>query len=241
MAVYFQLNNRPYSLDVRFFPNEQMAGHVLVIAQRQSKFLYTEKLPIGLEDGMRFSPESVEEAAPQVVRGILYAFIHGLSGSAAFAPFKLMTQENALAQAVSRHFERLGVPIHVEISPQSLCTSVDDCFAARFQSIKANYRFSESESFIIHTPCAVSFGAIQITDRLEYVGSNINKCVHYYLEWKRAEVSNIEELPTEARDRVEEAWDRLPEKPESLVKDKADRGDDKEALDYGLRLRTGFG
>lgn len=249
-----------WHFEIRFVPFEQIIGYVLVLMQPQSEFMYIKRIPAGLADGesgMFFFPESAEEAAPQIVQGILHAFINHLdikdAASTSFAPFKLMTQEEPMATAVGEEFKRLGVHVNlrkIAISTESVYMNAQEKWSFRFELMKRALGFSEEESTTIRTPWAVTFSTLVITDPAQRPGISIDQfpdegmrqCIHYISEWNRAEASlSLEDRLPDANKEMKKAYALLDQKPEAVVKANADGGDDLEALDYGIRLRSGFG
>ncbi|KJA19068.1 hypothetical protein HYPSUDRAFT_144160, partial [Hypholoma sublateritium FD-334 SS-4] len=249
-----------WHFEIRFVPFEQIIGYVLVLMQPQSELMYIKRIPSGLangESGMSFFPESAEEAAPHIVRGILHAFVNHLdvkgSSSASFAPFILQTQEEPMVAAVGKEFKRLGVHTNlhnIAISSESVYMNAQVKWSFRFELMKRAFGFSEEESMIIKTPWAVTFSTLLITDPAQRPGISIDhfpdegmrQCIHYISEWNRAEASlSLEDRLPDANKEMKKAYALLEQKPEAVVKANADGGDDLEALDYGVRLRSGFG
>ena len=249
-----------WHFEIRFVPFEQIIGYVLALMQPQSEFMYIQRIPAGLaegESGMAFFPETAEEAAPHIAQGILHAFINHLGikdiASNAFSPFKLKCQEEDLARAVGQEFKRLGVRANLHrigISPETVWMNSQEKWNSHFELMKRKFGLSEEESSIIMSPWAVTFNELLITDPAQRPGISIDKfpndemrqCILYISEWNRAEAALLLEdrLPDPNKE-MKKAYALLEQKPEAVVKANADAGDDLEALEYGIRLRAGFG
>ena len=97
---------------------EPTPSHIITLIQPKSQLIHIGRLPIGLpanQSGIEYFPESGKEAAPEVAKALLHAFVSKLGQSAipnappAFSPWKLTTVDKDLASAVSDEFKRIGV------------------------------------------------------------------------------------------------------------------------------------
>lgn len=124
-----------WHFDIRFVQLEPNPHYILFFFQTHTQLFHIERLPAGLpigQDGLEFFPDTAEDAAPEVVNGIMYAFINNLGwmgkkGSKApsgFAPWKLTTEDVRLLAAVKKEFKRIGVNPSLDIGHTSLENSV---------------------------------------------------------------------------------------------------------------------
>ena len=62
-------------------------------------------------NGIEFFPDTPEEAAPEVAKALMHAFVNRFGGQAsqAIAPWNLMTEDKNLAATVGDEFKKLGV------------------------------------------------------------------------------------------------------------------------------------
>ncbi len=130
---------------------------------------------------------------------------------------------------------------------------MDECAKKMGLSLRndeENFGFSGKDSSIIRSPWAVTFNELLITDPAQRPGINIDKfpndemrqCVQYISEWNQAEAALLlEDRLQDPNKEMKKAYALLEQKPEAVVKANADAGDDLEALEYGIRLRAGFG
>ncbi|KAK0193676.1 hypothetical protein F5146DRAFT_1134465 [Armillaria mellea] len=96
-----------WHFDIRFIHLDP-PSHLLFIMQPESTFIHTEMLG---SKPMMFFPEAEKDAAPEVVRGLIRAFLtsFGDIGMTPLAPWKLTIEDANLATAVGAEFKRLGV------------------------------------------------------------------------------------------------------------------------------------
>ena len=96
-----------------------------LVEHSTSQIIHIECLPVGLptsQSGIEYVHESGKEAAPEVAKDLLYAFVNNLGQSTtanappAFASLKLTTEDKDQASAVSDELKRIGV------RPLELCT-----------------------------------------------------------------------------------------------------------------------
>ena len=90
-----------WHFDFCYIEVEPNPSHVTTPIQPQSQIIHIERLPIGLttnQSGIEYFHESGKEAAPEVAKAFLYAFVNYLGQSTTanapptFAPWKLTTR-----------------------------------------------------------------------------------------------------------------------------------------------------
>ena len=70
-----------WHFDFRYIQLEPNPSHVITLIQPQSQIIHIERLPVGLptnQSGIEYFPESGKEAAPEVARALLHAFVNNL-------------------------------------------------------------------------------------------------------------------------------------------------------------------
>lgn len=251
-----------WHFDIRYVQIEPTPSHILVLINPHSQFLHMERLPVGLpagQSGIAFFPESGKEAAPEVAKALLHAFVNklgqgqvmGIHAPPAFAPWKLTTEDKDLATEIGKEFKRLGVSpdeLHkIGVSRMSVNRITDEAFHKLFANLKNTIGLSGIAGSVIKTPEPIAFHNFKLmplerrhapgetkeerraNDGLEYVQKLVNARPP-----KASEVETKVMLQQQSQE-IQLALKMIEEKPVNVVKAEADRGDAKAAFDYGLR------
>ena len=154
-----------WHFDLRYIQLEPIPSHIIAIIQPQSQFIHIERLPIGLpanQSGIEYFPKSGKEAALEVAKALLHAFVDRLGQSAipnappAFSPWKLTTGDKDLASAVSEEFKRIGVhPLelcNIKLSRPQTNAVMQEAFTCLFASIKTVTGYTGITAAAIKTP-----------------------------------------------------------------------------------------
>ena len=154
-----------WHFDFRYIQLQPTPSHIIALIQPQSQFIHIERLPIGLptnQSGIEYLPESGKEAAPEVAKALLHAFVNKLGQSAipnappAFSPWKLMTVDKDLASAVSDEFKRIGVRppelCNIGLSRPQTNAIMQEAFTRLFASIKTVTGYTGIAAAAIKTP-----------------------------------------------------------------------------------------
>lgn len=199
--------------------------------------------------GILYFPESAEQAAPELARTLLYAFVHGFTGQAkamgerkgipAFAPWSLTTQFRDLAAAVGTELQRLGVQAKslwkIGISSPKVVrdcqTSFVDMFSMMTQSMNIHFHATPlSIRFLADDAPSSTFYNDDHRTELRYANAMMNAKPP-----GRAQVEGGTARIGEHMQEIQNAMALLRAKPAQRVKAEADAGDPIAAVDYGLR------
>ncbi|EDR06475.1 uncharacterized protein LACBIDRAFT_328873 [Laccaria bicolor S238N-H82] len=259
-----------WHFDLRYMQLEPNPSHIITLIQPQSQIIHIERLPVGLptnQSGIEYFPESAKEAAPEVAKAFLHAFVNNIGQSTttnappAFAPWKLTTEDKDLASAVSDELKRIGV------RPLELCTItlsktqtnriMQKAFTRLFANLKTAAGYTGTGSAAITTPQPFTFWNFkpdpqemsprrrsQSTDESDEV-KRVNLALRYIETWTNSrppdpsQVDSKSFMPQVKRE-LEVLLKVLDKRPEGKVKADADAGDADAALDYGLRLSVGL-
>lgn len=211
-----------------------------------------ERLPVGLSkgsSGIEFFPESAKDAAPEITKALLHAFVNNLGlndFTPPFAPWKLTTEAKDLAAAVGDEFHRLGVRpdelCNIGVSTNSLNKTMHDHFDGFFQQLKKLIRIEDSVSAFISTPSSIMFHNVVPSprprpehDSPEEAGFDL--ALKYVTELERSRPLKAEHTSSTSKipEQVYSVMRMVAENPASVVKAQADAGNPEAAFDYGVR------
>jgi len=244
-----------WHFDIRYVHLEPTPSHVVAIIQPQSLYFHMERLPVGLAadvSGIEFFPESAKDAAPVVANALLHAFVNNLGlneiqGSNApppFAPWRLTTEEKALADAVGEEFRRLGVHpdklCKIGLSTNSVNKTMQDHFDGFFQSLLKVIGIEDWVSALITPPTSITFQNFVFSPWRagEADDDDINLlCLNYVTELEKSRPRKAGETDTSSRipGLISSIRQMVIQKPAMAVKADADIGNPEAAFDYGIR------
>ncbi|KAK0204691.1 hypothetical protein DFS33DRAFT_1424551 [Desarmillaria ectypa] len=226
-------------------------SHLLFMVQPESASIHTEILG---SKPMMFFPETGKEAAPEVVRGLIRAFLtsFGEIGMAPLAPWKLTTEDTDLATAVGAEFKRLCV--RKELCKISVSHSNADIaresFESFFKGLKSHMNFSEMASVAVSCPESIAFRNFTPPSSVSRAAANMHREGNddsSSFETALAYVSIRKNcIPVDFSKPVDHTWGAkimkeidyvlamVKSKPEKVIKAQADAGDPEAALDYGF-------
>ncbi|KAF8955551.1 hypothetical protein BDZ97DRAFT_1926597 [Flammula alnicola] len=260
-VVPSELGPNEWYFDLRYVQLEPNPCHIVTLIQPQSLFVHMERLPVGLPNdcsGIAFFPETGKEAAPEVAKALLHAFVNTLGknevvGSRApFAPWKLYCDDEELRAEVGEELRRLGVhPSELcQIAETTLytCVFVEAAFMRSFEELKKSLGYTGNAAAGLLVPESISFPSFTEPDTPRAIGnvSLFDLCLKYVQEIANSRPPNPDDFDSKAmaatmRQDVLNLRQRVEEMPEAIVKAEADRGDPEAAFDYGLRLFLGVG
>ncbi|KAK0469902.1 uncharacterized protein EV420DRAFT_1497412 [Desarmillaria tabescens] len=245
-----------WHFDLRFIHLDP-PSHLLFMVQPESTFIHTEILG---SKPMMFFPETGKEAAPEVARGLIRAFLtsFGEIGMTPLAPWKLTTEDTDLATAVGAEFKRLGVRkelCKISVS-QSNAVIARESFEGFFKGLKSHMNFPEVASAAVSCPESIAFHNFTPPSSVSRAAANVRheRDDDTILVETALAYANIRKncIPIDFSKSVEDIWgakigkeidnvlDMVESKPERVIKAKADAGNSEAALDYGFRLRNGL-
>jgi hypothetical protein len=242
-----------WHFDLRFIYLEPTPSHILFLVQFESSYVHIERLPLGISpraSGMDFFPESAAEAAPEVAKALIQAFVDGLGTRTfnqnpppAFAPWKLTTDDFQLAAAVADEFKKMGVRdelcrIHV-VQGQAF-REAQNAFNGFWKQLKAQTGIPGIASEIYVAPESICFHNFRPAVWIRGVDDeNVQKAVNY-----SSRLSNARPLAVEAQSHqvwentmkeIDSVMELVETKPSDVVRAEADAGDPEAAIDYALR------
>ena len=251
-----------WHFDIRYVQFEPTPAHILAIIQPQSLFFHMERLPIGLPaeaSGIEFFPESAKDAAPEIAKALLHAFVNNLGSNEMlgpnaprmYAPWRLTTEDRDLADSVGEEFRRLGVHsdelCKIGLSTKSVNKLMQDHFHDFFQTLKKSIGIEDWVSAFIATPTSIMFQLCPSLARqpeflAEEEDDDIDRLttlsLRYVTELQKCRPHMAEDTdPTSAKliEQIHAIRRMVIEKPASVVKAEADLGNPDAAFDYGIR------
>jgi hypothetical protein len=238
--------------DLRYIQFEPNPHHALYLAQTLDSIYHLEPLPAGLptnRSGLEYFPETGREAAPEVVKGIMYAFLHRMGGKAApFAPWRLTTPDKRLLAAVNAEFRRIGIHSSLEVTETTFLAHclTDDCFAIQYNNLKKKMGYTGIGYASLLCPDDICFPDVADAVPPLVIGKDDwHICTAYVRHVMEArpidEIADSMSVIANMTQEVRQLQERLQSVPEAVVRVQADGGDYEAAFDYGLRLRFGLG
>ena len=161
-----------WHFDIRYMHLEPTPTHILTIVQPGSRFCHLEYLPVGStpgdEQSHAFFPETVAQAAPEIVKALIKGFVGGMnlnmgglpaSQIKPMAPWTLTTEDRELALAVEREFRRVGCTViqKIGVSTSSTCEIAVDSFSRIFAGLVRAMGFPDVVSRVMLVPQSISF------------------------------------------------------------------------------------
>ncbi|KJA21024.1 hypothetical protein HYPSUDRAFT_55688 [Hypholoma sublateritium FD-334 SS-4] len=255
-----------WHFDVRYIPplGKELPSHVLYICHPKLAFTYVGRLPLDgpAADSLSFFPESVDDIAPEVAKGLLFAFIHNLGerrvwslrGAKASAPWKLTSEDRALAPAVARELKKIGVTapeLHeILLTPKGTYDEAHFAFEDMFNDVKRTCGLRGADYDCILTPWSVSFHDLRPPARrpfsLETADGRLKLRLEYITRVERARPRTRTNLDLHAflAHNAQGLLDALivqhTDRPAHVAKVVAEAGEAEAALDYGTRLLVGL-
>ncbi|KAF8162603.1 hypothetical protein B0H34DRAFT_650049 [Crassisporium funariophilum] len=253
-----------WHFDLRYIQIEPTPSHVVAIIQPQSQFIHIERLPLGISSatsGIAFFPESGEQAAVEVAKALLHAFVNNLghnrmmgdNAPPAFAPWKITTEDKHLASAVGKELKRLGVraeELHnIAVSKKAVNQIMDNAFNKLFVTLKRAVGLTGIAGGIIMTPQSITFHHLMLTPRPAISDHRLDSfelALKYTEQLARGRPPKTSDMHSKIMLanqglEIEAILKKIERKPENVIKAEADGGDPDTAFDYGVRLLVGLG
>jgi hypothetical protein len=248
--------------DIRYIHLEPNPAHYLFLMHLQKGFVHAEKLPLTYsstnaeEPDYSFFPESAEEAAEEIALALIRSFTMTLDlsdskeeaeATARFAPWKLISSFENLAQAVSSQFKELGVgeelqcSISASDSSPSKSSQVERVFNQYFNAIKLAMGMSKEVSQLVMAPDTIAFKNDVDPEWEVREGMPVEeRVITYVFAWlavnPSASGNDSEAAQKEAFEKkLAEVKKRIETKRLKVLKQEADEGDLDAAVDYAMR------
>ncbi|KIY47472.1 hypothetical protein FISHEDRAFT_45299 [Fistulina hepatica ATCC 64428] len=249
-----------WHFDLRYVYLEPGPAHVLYIVHPGSQFVHVERLPIdaakGPSNGLEFFPEVAEQAAPPVAKALIYAFVHNLGQDAtmgenappAFAPWKLMTDDRALAVAVGQELRKLGVRaeelFRVGVTSAADLRMADTAFEGFFDTLKKAAGLAGIAAYVLDAPTSIGFANAPPEVPVPTNASEMDVVRDYVHRYMNARPPLGKFDKDKAAANIMHEWaikqGHLDAHPLSDVRQAADAGDPAAAFDCGMRFLFGY-
>lgn len=242
--------------DVRYVHIEPTPSHILYFLQPHSDFVHMERLPLGVpsrSSGIAFFPELAREAAPEVAKAILHAFVNNITDPAkvdhivtpVFAPWNLITEDKDLAVEVGKELKHLGVR-HDEVCKIGSSTAANNLqaqasFTKFFNILKQSVGFTGLALIAISTPQSIMFHNFKLDPpHPDSDDDEVQEVLKYTQQLSNTRPpmtteSNSQSFSARMISDMQIVEKLLNSKPASVAKAEADSGDPQSAMDYGLR------
>jgi hypothetical protein len=143
-------------------------SHVLFLVQLDSGYIHSERLPLGISPrGIAFFPESGTEAAPEVSKALLHAFVDGFgthrfepNPPPPFSPWKFTTEDPDLAKGVREEFKKIGVRdqlCNIKVVKGKALEIAHTAFDGFWQGLKAQIGVMGIVAAALTTPNSITF------------------------------------------------------------------------------------
>jgi hypothetical protein len=251
-----------WHFDLRYIPLEPTPSHLLFLVQLDSGYIHGERLPLGIphhQSGIAFFPESGTEAAQELSKAILHAFVDGFVDhkikphpSRPFAPLTLTTEDPDLAKAVGEEFTKIGIRrqlCHIGVAKGKALQIADAAFEGFWKSLKARIGFTGIVAAALAMPNSITFHNFHpktttTTAHLEDDSDDEDsvetmKAVRYVQRLSSSRPISLKmdfyDLGQNAMNEVQTVRALFKTKSSEAVKKEADEGNAESAIDYALR------
>ncbi|KAF7985509.1 hypothetical protein HWV62_3721 [Athelia sp. TMB] len=246
-----------WHFDVRYI-SLAPPSHVLFLVQLDSEYVHMEQLPLKIgpssPSSFDYFPESAEDAAPEVVKALLHSFLtsFGLGKfqnppPPAYAPWKLTTDDKALAAAVGEELRFIG------IKPE-LCTigitrqnnkQVDRAFGGLFKQMLKSMSVTGVVAEALVAPESIGFAnnaRSRYWPPIKEDEEEMDRVLQYVQKLQSATFTNqeVSKLTARSMQHFQACMQELPRRSADSVRAAADAGDIDSAIQYALRIQFGI-
>jgi hypothetical protein len=250
-----------WHFDLRYIPLDPTPSHFLFIVQQDSNYTHGERLPLGVstdESGIAFFPESGTEAASEVSKALIHAFVDGfgnhkfmLNPHPPFAPWKLTTEDPHLAKGVSEEFMKIGVQIqlcNIHVVKGKALETAQTAFESFWNNLKSRIGITGIVADALTTPNSITFHNFQPKTTTTRFGDDsddedsaeISKALGYVqrLSSSRPISLNIDphDQGKNTMKEVQSTIELFKAKSSKTVRKEADAGNAESAIEYALRF-----
>jgi hypothetical protein len=202
------------------------------------------RLPLGIPNKfttLLFFPESGAEAAPEVAKALIHAFLDGFGSQAAtpFAPWSLSTDDSELATEVAKEFKRLGIR-------EDLCSiratkahekTADEAFAGVWETMT---QIIGPPVMVMFPPDGISFSVLKPKPwgedgDLDEMEKALKYALAFYQVGLDAKRLSNSQIASKTMENTQAAMELLESTSSEEVQKEADAGNDAAALDYAVR------
>jgi hypothetical protein len=240
-----------WHFDLRFVYLEP-PGHILFLIQPESTYIHTGRLPLGIPNKSQtllFFPESGAEAAPEVAKALIHAFLDGFGihqfdpkPPAPYAPWSLSTEDRELAAEVEKEFRRLGVIeelCHIKATKAHVKTA-DKAFTQFWLTMIQGLSLPTPLMQAMVPPEGINFSVFKPRPwGEEETPDEMERALKYAQMFHRVDVK-ARRLPNsqvsaQMLEKTQAAMEFLESKSSEEAQREADAGSDAAALDYAVR------
>jgi hypothetical protein len=219
---------------------------ILFLIHPEKYYIHQERLPLGLSEGtagIAYFPETGPDAAPEICKALILKFLKGgLAGpkSKPHAPWKLTTEDQDLAAALTAEFSRMGVQnelCHVEAVVQGrMIDNTQKEFQKYWEKIKQSKGFKGPAATALKGPDCITFrrGA-WLRQWKDTPDPPQRKIMAYARLSASCRPSGLSVTPDQIPEKCVEASMFLRENPTDVVRARADGGNAEAAVDYAMR------
>ena len=245
-----------WHFDLRYIALEPTPSHVLFLVQLDSGYIHSERLPLGIspgESGIAFFPESGTEAAPEVSKALLHAFVDGfgthrftLNPPPPFSPWKLTTEDPDLAKLVIQEFKEIGVRnqlCNITVVKGKALEIAHTAFDGFWKGLKSQIGVTGVVSAALTTPSSITFHDFHrqtTTTRLgddsdgDSVGTT--KAIGYVQRISSTRPISVNmDQGQNIIEEVQTVMELFKTKSSEVARKEADEGNAESAIDYALR------
>jgi hypothetical protein len=249
-----------WHFDLRYIALDPTPSHILFLVQLDSGYIHSERLPLGIsarESGIAFFPESATEAASEVSKALLHAFVDGFGNHRfvpnpppPFAPWKLTTEDPDLAKVVREQFKKIGVRdqlCNIDVVKGKALEIAHTAFDGFWKGLKSQIGITGIVAAALTTPYSITFHDFHPKNKTIHVGDDSDdedsietkKAIGYVQRLSSSHPISVKMDPYDQSQNMMKEMQTIMElfktKSTEVVRKEADEGNAESAIDYALR------
>ncbi|KAJ7645819.1 hypothetical protein B0H17DRAFT_1215856 [Mycena rosella] len=240
-----------WHFDIRYV-QLQPPSHMVFLLQPESSFVHTEMLPIGQPHGLGFAffPDTAKEAAVEIARALIHAFVSSLGASKfeknpppPYAPWAFTTDDLGLSKEVGAELKRLGVKApelcDVKFVPK-LTEEAHAAYKEVFESMKKMLRMNDMACAAFTAPSGISFSYFKLAPWVEPKSDEMEAAVAYSQRLSSARPLTANRELGDFTKEIQATMELLRQRRSATVRAEADAGNPQAGLEYSVRLQYGI-
>jgi len=249
-----------WHFDLRYIALDPTPSHVLFLVQLDSGYIHSERLLLGIsprESGIAFFPESGTEAAPEVSKALLHAFVNGfgthrfeLNPPLPFSPWKLTTEDPDLAKVVREEFKEIGVRdqlCNISVVKGKALEIAHTAFDGFWKGLKSQIGVTGIVAAALTTPNSITFHDFHLKTTPTHLGDDSDdddsietmKAIGYVQRLSSSHPISVKMDPYSKGQNIMKEVQTIMElfktKSSEVARKEADEGNAESAIDYALR------
>ena len=249
-----------WHFDLRYIALDPTPSHVLFLVQLDSGYIHSERLLLGIsprESGIAFFPESGTEAAPEVSKALLHAFVNGfgthrfeLNPPLPFSPWKLTTEDPDLAKVVREEFKEIGVRdqlCDISVVKGKALEITHTAFGGFWKGLKSQIGVTGIVAAALTTPNSITFHDFHLKTTPTHLGDDSDdddsietmKAIGYVQRLSSSHPISVKMDPYSKGQNIMKEVQTIMElfktKSSEVARKEADEGNTESAIDYALR------